>query len=475
MNYIFIILFAYTLNSETFQMCETCEINTLNSGFSLLNAGDTLFIQNGEYSGGNSYANLKGSKDNYIYIIGENSENVIFKGNNTALQLSDCEYIQFENVTFSENVFNGVNIDDAGTYETPTHHINFINCTFRDMQNTGNNDLLKLSGLDNFLINGCSFINGSAGGSGIDMVGCHSGTITENEFLNMGSNSIQNKGGTSDIDITRNKFIDGGLRAINIGGSTGLEFFRPQSANYESKNIKIHSNLFFGSDAPFAFVGTINSEVINNTIVFPNRWLLRILQENTNDGFEFVRDNKVINNIFLVNNSIQNTPINIGPNTLPETFEFKNNLYFNIDNPNWTLNTPSENENAIFEPPMLNIVDFILDSNSIANGKGYQVDEPKYDYYGSLFLNPRTIGAEEIGKITSSIIKREDFSIVNTNEFILINSNKRVSKIELYNLLGKKVQSSNNEIIYKSQLTKGVHIIKFQIENISYTEKILIE
>ncbi|MBK9982774.1 MAG: hypothetical protein IPP15_10180 [Saprospiraceae bacterium] len=69
-----------------------------------------------------------------------------------------------------------------GTYATPAHHIKFENCTFRNIDATGNNDLLKLSGLDSFEIRHCVFLNGADGGSGMDMVGCHDGLI-KNCFL----------------------------------------------------------------------------------------------------------------------------------------------------------------------------------------------------------------------------------------------------------------------------------------------------
>jgi len=58
---------------------------------------------------------------------------------------------------------------------------------------SGNNDLLKLSGLDYFEIRNCEFRNGAEGGSGIDMVSCHHGIIQGNHFENLGSNSIQCK------------------------------------------------------------------------------------------------------------------------------------------------------------------------------------------------------------------------------------------------------------------------------------------
>ena len=87
----------------------------------------------------------------------------------------------------------------------------------------------------------------AAGGSGIDMVGCHHGIIKGNYFENMGSNSIQAKGGTQHITIEGNFFRNGGQRPLNLGGSTGLPFFRPIDATFEAADIKVFSNIIVGS------------------------------------------------------------------------------------------------------------------------------------------------------------------------------------------------------------------------------------
>ena len=90
----------------------------------------------------------------------------------------------------------------------------------------------------------------SAGGSAIDHVGCHRGLIARCAFTDAGSNSIQCKGGSADLEIRWNRFVNGGARAINIGGSTGFEYFRPplelNGPNAESRNIRVIANLFRG-------------------------------------------------------------------------------------------------------------------------------------------------------------------------------------------------------------------------------------
>ena len=143
-------------------------------------AGDTITIHQGVYPGNVSIVNLLGNADNWIYIISAPGEKVIFQGSANAWQVTDAAYLVIKGIIFQQQTSNGLNIDDGGTYNTPSHHIVFDSCVFQDINATGNNDLLKMSGIDFFEIKNSRFLNGSSGGSGIDMVGCHEGIITGN-------------------------------------------------------------------------------------------------------------------------------------------------------------------------------------------------------------------------------------------------------------------------------------------------------
>ena len=59
----------------------------------------------------------------------------------------------------------------------------------------------------------------------------------------LAGSGIQAKGGTSDIVIRANRFESAGGRALNLGGSTGLEFFRPQPpGTVEAQNLVAEGN-----------------------------------------------------------------------------------------------------------------------------------------------------------------------------------------------------------------------------------------
>ncbi|GAB3930953.1 right-handed parallel beta-helix repeat-containing protein [Mucilaginibacter myungsuensis] len=390
------ILFAKTLHVGKGQPFESIAIAARSAA-----PGDSILVHNGTYRGGQSLDNLKGAAGKWIYIIAEKQGEAIIEGGHASVQGNDLAYVQFESLTFTKQTDNGANFSDGATYETPSHHLTFKNCTFKDIAATGNNDLLKLSGVDEFTLTGCTFLNGSKGGSGVDMVGCHKGLITQCRFENMGSNAIQMKGGTSDMRVERCLFKNAGERAINLGGSTGLPFFRPMDVKWEAADLKVYSNVFIGGEVPVAFVGCTRSEVVNNTIYKPNHWVLRILQENK-DTTRFVKSghNTFANNVIVIDQRVR-VICNIGGDTAPQTFTFTNNAWCNVDAPNWSATQlPVIEKNAMFgkDPSFGDAVkeDFSIGKDSPLIGAGSKVSQPEKDFDNRPFKAKRAIGAFEV-------------------------------------------------------------------------------
>ncbi len=461
-----------TAEARTLEVGSGKQYSRLQAAATVAQPGDTILIREGVYSGGDYVANLQGNATAWITIRAMDNESVIFRGGSQAFHLSDPAYLRIEGLVFEQQTGNGVNIDDAATMETPAHHIIIQNCEWRSMNATGNNDELKMSGVDDFTVRLCRFLNGSAGGSMVDMVGCHKGTFEQNLFENGGSNCIQAKGASKDIRIERNRFIRGGQRAINIGGSTGLEFFRPLGSNYEASNIYIYSNIFFGSMAPIAYVGAVNCEVVNNTIIRPERWAIRILQETTAAGFLPCGNNTFRNNIVVFNTA--QPAINIGGNTAPETFTFSNNLWFNPDNSSWNgPNTPVTEPNRLVNTdPQFSDTLYRLQSSSPAIGKGYAATSPTNDFFGKPYTANRAIGAVE-AENTSEV--QEGFNPVNSfsispnpaHSFLTVKYfglRKESNSIEIINVFGntvKKISSQPNEtVIDIDELPNGCYMVR---------------
>jgi len=390
---------------------------TLDAALQVVMPGDTIQIHEGTYAGGLYEENIQGTPEAWITIEAAPGDLVIFDGGTNAWQFTDAAYLRISGLIFQHQTGNGLNFDDGGTYDTPAHHIIFSDCIFRDMSANGNNDLLKISGLDSFEIIQCTFLNGAEEGSGIDMVGCHDGVVTQCHFEDLGSNCIQMKGGTRNIRVERNYFINGGQRTLNMGGSTDLQFFRPIDAPYEAADLKVYSNVFIGSLAPVAFVGCINSEVVNNTIYLPNKWVMRILQETVDTSrFPPCGHNSFVNNIMYIDSRVS-TVCNIGPNTDAPSFTFANNFWFHSEDNSWPgPDLPAPDVNSIVgEDPLFKDAeqeDFSLFFGSLAIGSGKEVVQPAEDYIGELFNHPRSIGAYEGNPLSGTV----DISKANPGE-----------------------------------------------------------
>jgi hypothetical protein len=417
--------------------------------------GDTVSIGPGTYRGTFWIENMQGTAERPIVIRGEDRATVIFDGGSESLHLSDCAWMIIENVTVRGQTGNGMNIDDAGTMATPAHHITVRDVTFTTMGAAGNNDFLKLSGLEDFTIERCSFANGAAGGSGIDMVGCHHGMIRENSFTAMGSNAIQAKGGTQDIEIRANTFIDCGQRAVNLGGSTGLEFFRPIDAPFEAADLRVYANLFVGGVTPIAYVGSVNVDVANNTIVRPTTWVFRVLQETVEprERFEACGRNLFRNNLIVYGNGLR-SHVNIGGNTAPETFTVRNNLWYNIDAPSSSrpnLGVMVESGGLYGVDPMctnLATNDVRLRPGSPAIGAGVIIPGLGTDRGGRAFATPPSIGAFE-GGVSTSVVNDADVAAAYTvsveNGAIVVRTTRPVA-LRWYDVRGRLVLTARYDV-----------------------------
>jgi hypothetical protein len=147
------------------------------------------------------------------------------------------------------------------------------------------------------------------------------------------ANAVQTKGGSSDIVIQRCRFENAGGRAVNAGGSTGSDYFRPRDATYEAKDITVEDCQFIGGASAIAFVGVDGALVRHNTIYRPRRWAIRILQENNDPRLVASRNGQFRNNVVAFRAGELRTVVNIGDNTAPQTFAFADNVRCCLDRP----------------------------------------------------------------------------------------------------------------------------------------------
>lgn len=358
--------------------------NGLNTAIPNAKPGDRILIAPGDYSGNFFFRDIRGTAEKPITIMAqEPTKPPHLRGQSLCLQFSGTSHLVLSNLELSGAQVNGLVIDDGGKADNPATGIVLRNIIVHSIGRAdGNNDGIKLSGLDGFRLENCKVDRWGRGGSGIDMVGCHRGLILDSTFANGGANAIQTKGGSSDITIRNCKFLDYGARGVNIGGSTGDPYFRPPlksmpaERKFEAKNIRVEGNLFIGGEAPVAFVGVDGAVVRFNTIYNPARHALRILQEKTDPGFVPSRDGQFQDNIIVFRSERWSEGgVNIGPDTAPKTFRFARNVWFCEDRPDRStpnLPTPGRDEIVGKDPQFVDAAkkDFRLKDGSPAAGRG---------------------------------------------------------------------------------------------------------
>lgn len=345
-------------------MCDAAEFR---AALAEAKPGMRILVAPGNYTGGFHRVNLRGEPGRPIVITAADPERrPVFRDGNNGLHLSNPAYVELSQLEFTRLAQNGLNLDDGGAIDRPgtAHHVTLRGLRISDIGADGNHDGIKLSGLWDFTVVDCTIERwGTKGGSAIDLVGCHRGTIEANLIRHTNPEpgnctGVQGKGGTSDIVVRRNRFEHAGGRAVNIGGSTGLQFFRPALApgaeHAEARNIRVEGNTFVGAMTPVAFVGVDGAVVRFNTIERPGRWALRILQENKSPGFAASRRGEFSDNIVLFESTRWSEGgVNIGAGTAPETFLFARNWWYCVDRPEHSRPTlPTAEIDGVYGRPL---------------------------------------------------------------------------------------------------------------------------
>jgi hypothetical protein len=372
--------------------------------------GTAIVVHEGTYAGGIYLEDLEGTASAPIWIGGAEGEGrPVIEGGSEALHITRAKYVIVHDLEARNTTSNGINADDGGDYadETASHHVGFRNLYVHDVGGDGNQDCLKLSGLNDWFVveSEISTCGGAGSGSAVDQVGCHRGLIAGNHLHDLSGNAVQAKGGTEDVEIRNNLVENAGERAFNLGGSTGFEYFRPPlsttSPNAEARRIVVIGNVVVGSVAPIAYVGCVGCEVVNNTIVDPENWVIRILQETTTSGdyeFEPVRDGVFANNLVYYAVGELSTHVNVGPDTSPETFTFANDLWYAHDDPASSAprDLPVAETGAIVGSDPAFVSGYAIDGSSPAAGAGMPWEGLGTAMTGACFADPPSIGAYEV-------------------------------------------------------------------------------
>lgn len=298
--------------------------------------GDDIVIAKGIYPGP-MYFTIVGTPERPIRVRGASATAApIIRGGQVGLQLSSSHHVILQDLILEGGTQNGLSLDDGGKLDQPATEIDLIRVVVRKVGAGGNEDGIKLSGLQHFRVRDCRLEGWGGGGQGIDMVGCRNGEITGCTFDGLGTSQLglQAKGGSRDILVERCTFRDIRERGLQIGGTTGRQFFRPSLQAFEAKDVTVRDCHFCSCGAGITFVNTDGAIVERNVLYLPRMWAFRILQESTGPEFTPCRNAKITENVIVWNTKEWRTAINVGGGTAANTFQFARNTWYCEDQPN---------------------------------------------------------------------------------------------------------------------------------------------
>lgn len=294
--------------------------------------GTRILLAPGRHAPIGSIRDLRGEPGAPIAIVG--AEGSIIDGRLTdevtaGLHLSNPSNVVLQGLTVENAYPHGISIDDGGDYATPAGPVILRGLALRNIGRGKNNDCLKLSGVDDFQVLESEFENCDEG-EAIDMVGCHRGFISGNTFRKTPLTAVQTKGGSSDIVIHGNRFIEVTARSVNLGGHTGRSYFRPLDAPYEAARIQVLSNIFYRSgDTAIALAGCIECLAAHNTIIDPQRHVVRLLEEHPDRAVG--RDGRILNNLVVFKTRDVRELVTAGMSSDLGTFVLAGNIWFARD------------------------------------------------------------------------------------------------------------------------------------------------
>ena len=327
----------------------------LQSALDNAQSGDDIELQAGTYPGRFVLSDRTG-----ITISSQDPANpatIDAAGLGEALKFSAVHNVSVTGINIENASVNGINIDDVGTAGTDTSTgITLQNLTFTNGSGNG----IKLAGVDNFYVGRINMVGWGGGDSAVDLVGSHHGLVECSYFQNSSPGSgtgFQAKGGSADVIVRANRFVTANERAIQIGGSTDLDVFRPQPpGNVEASGIVAEGNVILNNGYPSAgigaavsFVNTADGIFRNNVVDRPSIYAIRILKENTQPGFIDTQNGTIVNNDFIWNEGDLAEAVNVGDGTLPNTFHFAGNHWYNSTNPaNSTPSLPTTETGGVY-------------------------------------------------------------------------------------------------------------------------------
>ncbi len=124
------LLMIYGANAETLSVGQEAgyDYSSIAAAANDAAPGDTILVFAGTYTDSERIDNLQGTVENWIVIKSADNNEVLYRGGNQAWHFSNVAYLHIIGFGFDAQTANGVNIDDGGSFDTPSHHIIIENC-----------------------------------------------------------------------------------------------------------------------------------------------------------------------------------------------------------------------------------------------------------------------------------------------------------------------------------------------------------
>jgi uncharacterized protein YjdB len=259
-----------------------------------------------------------------------------------------------------------------------------------------------------------------------------------------------------------NYFKNAGIEdsALKIGESGGQEFYCPDAKDWHAKDIKIYSNIVVGGRTPFSIGLAINSEIVNNTIVGPSNFVLRLLS----DEAEYAnKNNKLINNLFYLDKTIYFNATSGASNIDFPSILLQNNLFYAAHKPNWTGPDPNGGDydaeelkgvqfvqNKVANPGFKDLAggNYALSDKSPALAAGATVQAPQLDYFGKPYKEQRCIGAIESDSV-AAIVKVSSIELSPTSAQLKVGDSLQL-------VVSILPQNASNQLLFRSNSNAAV-------------------
>lgn len=298
--------------------------------------GTTILLAPGRYRGGLSSESLRGRPDAPIVLRGADPDHrPVISGGYEGIKLGSPRHVVLRDLILDAAAENGLNIDDRGDPANPATDLTLRGLLVRGSGRHSNQDPIKCSGVVSLRIEDCEVRDWAEDGQGIDLVGCRQVTIRGCRIDGRGRAAvgISLKGGTEDVVVEHCRVRGTRERCVNIGGQTGLQFFRPRTGQFEARRVAVRECEFVGGTAAIAYINSDEATVEDCLIVRPTGWVFRVLREQTDPSFLPTRAGRFLRNVVVWRSDELRLFVDARSGTAPETFVVNGNAWFCIDRP----------------------------------------------------------------------------------------------------------------------------------------------